>query len=76
MSRNYSVEGTKTFLYWSIALLVFGLWTLKDGWFPSQAKIDAKTVEELKNFMLFNKTLTLLVLPASAVCAYIHRVVR
>lgn len=76
MARNYKVEGTKTFFYWSIALLVLGLWAAKDGWFPAQSKIDAKTAEELKNFILFNKSLAFLAFPASAICAYIHRVVR
>ncbi len=76
VSRKFKVEGTKTFFYWAIGLLILGLWAVKDGWFPAQSTIDSKSVEELKNFMLFNKTLALLALPASAVCAYIHRVVR
>lgn len=36
MGRRYKVEGTKDFLYWSIGLLLLGLWAVKDGWFPSQ----------------------------------------
>lgn len=76
MARQFKVEGTKAFLYWAIALLVMGLWAVKDGWFPSQAKIDSKTAVELGRFMLFNKSLALLCLPASAICAYIHRIVR
>lgn len=36
MARRYKVEGTKDFLYWSIGLLLLGLWAVKDGWFPSQ----------------------------------------
>lgn len=35
MTRRYQVEGTKDFLYWSIGLLMLGLWAVKDGWFPS-----------------------------------------
>lgn len=35
MARRYQVEGTKDFLYWSIGLLLLGLWAVKDGWFPS-----------------------------------------
>lgn len=76
MARQYKVEGTKTFLYWSLALLVVGLWAVKDAWFPSQATIDKKTAEELAHFVLFNKSLAFLCLPASAICAYIHRIVR
>ncbi len=76
MSRKFNVEGTKTFFYWSIGLLILGLWAVKDGWFPAQSTIDAKTAAELQNYLLFNKTLAFLALPASAICAYIHRVVR
>lgn len=36
MVRRYKVEGTRDFLYWSIGLLLLGLWAVKDGWFPSQ----------------------------------------
>ncbi len=35
MARKYKIEGTRDFLYWSIGLLLLGLWALKDGWFPS-----------------------------------------
>lgn len=76
MARQYKVEGTKTFLYWSLALLLIGLWAVKDAWFPSQSTIDKKTAEELAQFVLFNKSLAFLCLPASAICAYIHRIVR
>lgn len=76
MARRFQVKGTDTFFYWSIGLLILGLWCVKDGWFPSQSIIDRKTEEELKNFVLFNKSLALICLPASAICAYIHRIVR
>ncbi len=76
MPRTFQVKGTKTFFYWAFWLLVLGLWAVKDGWFPSQSKIDAKTVEELANFQLFNKSLALICLIGSAVCAYIHKVVK
>jgi hypothetical protein len=76
MKKRFNVKGTDTFFYWSIGLLLLGLWCVKDGWFPSQSKIDSKTPEELRNFILFNKSLAWICLPASAVCAYIHRIVR
>ena len=76
MPRSFQVKGTKTFFYWSFWLLVLGLWAVKDGWFPSEAKISSKTMEELANFQLFNKTLALLCLTISAICGYIHKVVK
>jgi hypothetical protein len=76
MARRFKVEGTKAFLHWSIGLLILGLWCIKDGWFPSQTKIDEKTAAELASFVLFNKSLAYICIPASAICAYIHRIVR
>ena len=76
MPRKFQVQGTKTFYYWSLALLVLGLWAIKDGWFPAQSKIDSKTAHELANFQVFNKSLAVLSLAISAVCAYIHKVVK
>lgn len=76
MPRKFDVQGTKTFLYWSLAMLALGLWSVKDGWFPAESKITTKTLEELQNFQLFNKTLALISLSVSAVCGYIHKVVR
>ncbi|HMP76751.1 MAG TPA: hypothetical protein PKE12_10710 [Kiritimatiellia bacterium] len=76
MGKRFKVKGTDTFFYWAVGLLALGLWCVKDGWFPSQMKIDSKTADELKNFVLFNKSLAYICLPVSAVCAYIHRIVR
>ena len=76
MPRKYDVEGTKTFFYWSLVLLALGLWAAKDGWFPAPAKEAAKTAEEFRNFLLFNKSLAILCLSGSAICAYIHKVVK
>jgi multidrug resistance efflux pump len=36
MARQYRVEGTNDFLYVAIVLLALGVWSVKDGWFPSQ----------------------------------------
>lgn len=76
MPRKFNVQGTKTFFYWSIAMLALGLWSIKDGWFPSEAKITSKTLQELQNFQLFNKSLAAISLTISAICGYIHKVVR
>ena len=76
MPRKDRVEGTKTFYYWALVLGALGLWAVKDGWFPSESKISSKTVEELANFQLFNKTLALMCLTISAICGYIHKVVK
>lgn len=76
MPRSFHVQGTKTFLYWSLGLLALGLWCVKDGWFPAQSKIDSKTAAELANFVLFNKSLAVITLVASAVTGYIHKVVK
>lgn len=76
MPRKFDVQGTKAFFHWFLLLLALGAWSVKDGWFPSQGKIDSKTVEELANFQLFNKTLAIISLIGSAVCGYIHKVVK
>lgn len=76
MTRRFQVEGTKNFLYWSVGLLILGLWCVKDGWFPAPSKEATKTAEEFGRFILFNKSLAGLSLIASAVCAYIHKVVK
>jgi len=76
MPRKYRVDGPKNYLYWSLGLLALGMWAVKDGWFPAEAKIISKSAEELANFQLFNKSLAILALLGSAVCGYIHKVVR
>jgi len=75
MARKYQVQGTKTFLFWCVVLLALGLWGLKDGWFPSESKL-LKHADPDDSFWMFNKTLAVLCLTGSAVCGYIHRVVR
>jgi hypothetical protein len=36
MAKNrFSIKGTKDFLVVAIVLIIFGLWCVKDGWFPS-----------------------------------------
>jgi len=76
MARKYRVEGTKTFLVWSIGLLLLGLWAVKDGWFPAESVLAKHPPAEDASFYLFNKSLAVLSLIGSAVCGYIHMVVR
>ena len=76
MPRKFQIQGTKTFYYWALARLALGLWSVKDGWFPAETKILSKTASELANFQAFNKSLAALSLVGSAVCAYIHKVVK
>jgi len=76
MARKYKVEGTKTFLLWSVGLLLLGLWCVKDGWFPAESVVLKHPPAEDASFYLFNKSLAVLSLIGSAVCGYIHMVVR
>lgn len=76
MARRFHVEGTKTFLYWSVGLLLLAVWCIRDGWFPPPSKEATKTAAEFASFILFNKSLAVISLVASAVCAYIHTVVK
>jgi len=76
MARKYHVEGTKTFLIWSIVLLLLGLWAVKDGWFPSASKLAEHPLAKDTGFYLFNKSLAVMSLIGSAVCGYIHLLVR
>ncbi|MBU1909197.1 MAG: hypothetical protein KJ726_04040 [Verrucomicrobia bacterium] len=76
MARRYHVKGSRQFLIWAIVLLILGLWCVRDGWFPSASTQAAKTAEELANYVLFNKSLAILTLLGSAICGYIHIVIR
>jgi hypothetical protein len=74
------VEGTRTFFAVSVVLLAVGLWSLKDGWFPSEKVLKKHPIwdaqGQLDHFYTFNRSLAFLSLIGSGVCAYIHRVVR
>jgi hypothetical protein len=75
MARNYHVEGTKAYLYWALGLALFGLWCVRDGWFPSASVLD-KHPSPGDSFYLFNRICAVISLVGAAVCAYIHRVVK
>ncbi len=76
MARRYHVEGTKTFLIWALGLFLLSVWCIKDGWFPAPSIEASKTATEFANFLLFNKSMAVITMIASAVCAYIHVVVK
>lgn len=87
MSRRYDVQGTRVYLYWAIGLLVIGLvfvwdgWLLAwlhgmwDGWLPRASVLERHPSPE-DGFYLFNQIAGVLLLAASAVCGYIHHVVK
>jgi hypothetical protein len=76
MARRQYVEGTKSFLLWAIILLAIGLWAVKDGWFPSDSVLLKHPLDTDTNYYLFNKSLAFLSLVGSAICGYIHMVVK
>jgi len=80
MARQFHVAGTKTYQQLAIGLLVLGLWCVKDGWFPSEGVLERHPVYtpegDLDHFYVFNRSLAVLCLVGSAVCGYIHRIVR
>ncbi len=78
MARRYKVEGTKSFLFWAIMLLVLGLWCVKDGWLPSEAVLTKHPLADAESvrFYTFNKSLAIISLIGSGICAYIHSMVK
>jgi len=76
MARKYHIEGSKTFLYWALGLMLLGLWGVKDGWFPPESKQETKTPQEYAHYLQFNKSLAIISLLGAAVCGYIHKVVK
>jgi hypothetical protein len=76
MARRYKVEGTKSFMYWAIGLLLLGLWCVKDGWFPGQSVIEAHPPGEDVAYYLFNQITAVICLIGAAVCGYIHLLVK
>ena len=79
MPRTFHVEGTRKFLVAAIVLMIIGLWCVKDGWFPSEyylKKYPPGGGRESDNFYAFNQSLGIGSLVISAICAYIHRIVK
>ena len=40
MARRYKVEGTSDFLIAAVVLAGLGIWSIKDGWFPSPKVLE------------------------------------
>ena len=76
MARRFHVEGTKAFLIWALILLVLGLWCVKDGWYPTVDVLKDHPMDKDASFYLFNKSLAILSLIGSAICGYIHFIVK
>ncbi len=75
MARRYDVEGTKTFLIAAIICFAIGIWHVRDGWWTPE-HFQEKYPLGTESFYLYNKITGVLFLIASAVCAYIHKVVK
>ena len=81
MARQFKVQGTKTYLYWSIGLAVLALWCIKDGWFPSASVIAKNGLPsapnpEHANFYPFNQVTAVITGIGSFVCIIVHRFVK
>jgi len=50
MARQYKVTGTNDFLYFAIGLLAWGLWSVRDGWFPTQTVLKRHPLEVVVPF--------------------------
>lgn len=80
MARQYDVEGTKTFLVWSVVLALLCLWAIRDGWFPTESKITAHgpAHDPLPghHFYIFNRSLAYLSGLGAIACGIIHKFVK
>ncbi len=75
MARKYEVKGTRAYLYWSIGLLLLGLYAVWDAWFPRASVLEVHPSPE-DAFYMFNKILAVIALVGAAIAGYIHTVVR
>ena len=80
MARQYDVQGTKSYLMWSIILLAVCLWAFRDGWFPSPSKVELHGPRGAPHagdhFYPFNQTLAILSGLGAAICAIVHKFVK
>ncbi len=76
MAKPHQIKGTKTFLYWAIALFLLALWAIRDGWFPAASTLDKYPDYPGDSFYTFNRSLAVLSMLGSIVCGFIHRVVK
>lgn len=45
MPRKYKVQGTNDFLYFAIGLFALCVWAVRDGWFPTQSRLEKNPLE-------------------------------
>lgn len=79
MARDYRVTGSKEYFYWALLLLALCLWAIRDGWFPTESKIEkhgtwlAPLDDEGWRFYVFNRILAVGSGIGAAVCAFLHK---
>ena len=69
------LKGRNRSSFGGILLFIVGAWHLKDGWFPSEAVL-VKHAEPGDSFYAYNKIVAVVTLVASAICGYVHKVVK
>jgi hypothetical protein len=75
MTVHPHAAGTRNYLWWALGLLAYGLYCVWDGWFPRAAVVE-RHPDPGDSFYLFNQVVAVICLVGSAVCAYIHKVVK
>ncbi|MCB1071310.1 MAG: hypothetical protein KDL31_13235 [Kiritimatiellae bacterium] len=82
MNKRYEIEVDRTYLYWSIGMLLLGVWAVVDGWFPPPSKLEKYPEfvrnlsffsSQLDSFYEFNRTLAVAAFIACGVFYSIHR---
>lgn len=67
MARRFKVEGTRDYLYWTIALVALCLWAVRDGWFPSKGVLEKHPLEKAASFQTSGLVEEVLVSPGRQV---------
>lgn len=47
MARRFKIEGTRDYLYWTMAMVILCLWSVRDGWFPTQKVLEKHPLEKV-----------------------------
>lgn len=56
MNKRYDIEIDRTYLYWSIGMVLLCIWAVIDGWFPPASKLE-KYPEFVRNLSFFSPQL-------------------
>jgi multidrug resistance efflux pump len=67
MARRFKVEATRDYLYYAIALFLLFLWSVRDGWFPSQSVLKKHPLEVVASFQTGGLIEEVLVVPGQSV---------